>query len=156
LALTVPPLRDRPEEIPGLAECFRTTFMERYRRDIVPLSDDLLRAFGGYQWPGNVRELESIVKRYVVLHDEREILAELATRARTISSGAWNPGPAAEAGLSLKEIGRRAAQRAEKVALLTTLERVNWNRAEAARVLKISYKTLLNKLSQAHVAPRRH
>lgn len=153
LALTLPPLRERSEEIPGLAEYFRATFMERYRRDSADLSDDLAKAFIGYQWPGNVRELESVVKRYVVLGGEPEILAELRTRARTISSGAWVPSAVGEVGLSLKEIGRRAAQRAEKAALLSTLERVNWNRAEAARLLKISYKTLLNKLNQS--APER-
>jgi two-component system, NtrC family, response regulator AtoC len=148
LSLTIPPLRERTEEIPGLAEYFRTAFMERYRRDCPPLSPDLLKAFTVYQWPGNVRELESVVKRYVVLGGESEILAELRTRARTINSGTWIPSAVGEGGLSLKEIGRRAAQRAETAALLSALERVNWNRAEAARLLKISYKTLLNKLNQ--------
>jgi two-component system response regulator AtoC len=155
LALTIPPLRERPEEIPGLAEYFRAIFMERYRRDSRKLSDGLTRAFLGYQWPGNVRELESAVKRYVVLGGEPEILAELRTRARTISSGAWVPSAGGEMGLSLKDIGRRAAHRAEQAALLSTLERVNWSRAEAARLLKISYKTLLNKLNQSEPGGRR-
>jgi len=155
LALTIPPLRERPEEIPGLAEYFRAIFMERYRRDSRKLSDGLTRAFVGYQWPGNVRELESAVKRYVVLGGEPEILAELRTRARTISSGAWVPGAVGEMGLSLKDIGRRAAHRAEQTALLSTLERVNWSRAEAARLLKISYKTLLIKLNQSEPGGRR-
>ena len=154
LALRIPPLRERPEEIPGLAEYFRAIFMERYRRDSRKLSDALTRAFVGYQWPGNVRELESALKRYVVLGGEPEILAELRTRARTISSGAWVSSAVGDMGLSLKDIGRRAAQRAEQAALLSTLERVNWSRAEAARLLKISYKTLLNKLNQSEPGGR--
>lgn len=156
LALTIPPLRDRPEEIPALAEDFRARFMAEYRRDRSDFSEDLARAFVAYPWPGNVRELKSLVKRYVVLGGEPEILAELRTRSRTIGSSAWTASMAGETGLSLKEIGRRAAQRAEKAALLSTLERVNWNRAEAARLLKISYKTLLNKLNHSPVGTGRH
>ena len=154
-ALTVPPLRDRSEEIPSLTEFFRTTFMEQYRRDTPPLSDELTTMLAGYHWPGNVRELEGVVKRYVVLGGEHEILNELRTRARTISAGAggWE---FSEIGLGLRQIGQRAAQRAEKAVLLSTLERVNWNRAEAARCLKISYKTLLNKLNQSPAASGRH
>jgi DNA-binding NtrC family response regulator len=53
---------------------------------------------------------------------------------------------------SLREIGRRAAREAETAAMLETLKQVNWNRAEAARVLKVSYKTLLNKLTRAGIA----
>jgi DNA-binding NtrC family response regulator len=156
LALTVPPLRDRAEEIAGLAEFFRTTFMERYRRDTGHLSDELTTTFVGYHWPGNVRELEGVVKRYVVLGGEQDIREELRTRARTITAGACLLAFPGEIGLSLKQIGQRAAQRAEKAAMLATLERVNWNRAEAARCLKISYKTLLNKLNQSPAAPGRH
>ncbi len=57
--------------------------------------------------------------------------------------------------LDLKAIARRAAREAEKKALLQVLERVRWNRAEAARVLKVSYKTLLSKLTECGVPPRR-
>jgi len=89
-----------------------------------------------------VRELENVVRRLVVLTDgEREIEA-LVARGRN-GPGSVRP-PAAE---SLREIARRRAREAERRALEDVLYRVHWNRAKAYRILKVSYKTLLNKIA---------
>jgi len=95
-----------------------------------------------------VRELENVVRRLVVLTDgEREIEA-LVARGRN-GPGSVRP-PAAE---SLREIARRGAIEAERKALREVLERVQWNRAEASRILKVSYKTLLNKICECGLTP---
>ena len=72
---------------------------------------------------------------------------------RPSSDGSQNGGPRVEIGL--KDIARRAARDAERAALLEVLERVRWNRTEAARVLKVSYKTLLSKLTECGIPPAR-
>jgi two-component system, NtrC family, response regulator AtoC len=150
--LRAPALRERPEEIPILASLFVKQFNELYHSDIV-LGPDSIRLLMKYTWPGNVRELENMVKRAVVLGDERLIDEELATLtesddvslATSYEDTAVRARPTAE---TLKEIARRAAREAERRAILKVLERVGWNRAETARCLGIGYKCLLYKMEQ--------
>ena len=153
VSIALPPLRERREEIPFLVEHFRRRFAGEFNRPEPTMSQDLLALFGAYDWPGNVRELENLVKRWIVLGDEDQVRSELESRTRM-----KNPerhaehqinGERIDLGLGLREIGRRAAREAEQTALRRALERVGWNRAAAARLLKISYKTLLQKLSES-------
>jgi two-component system response regulator AtoC len=157
----VPPLRDRPETIRELAQSFVAQWNEQYSRQ-VELSPELLALLGRYPWPGNVRELENFTRRLVVLGDperaHRELEARISSpRAPSTASGlgAASPAESASGVLDLKRIGREAARDAERRALIEVLERVRWNRAEAARILKVSYKTLLNKLAECGIPPRR-
>jgi two-component system, NtrC family, response regulator AtoC len=122
-----------------------------------------------YAWPGNIRELENMVKRYVIVGNEGQIIRELSTHKPIVSSyiqpmaaaAAAGAGPGATvteatapaamadsevADLSLLEIGRRAAMKAEQEAIERVLAQTRWNRRQAAKILKISYKALLNKL----------
>jgi DNA-binding NtrC family response regulator len=94
-----------------------------------------MQRFGAHSWPGNVRELENLVKRIVVLQSEEGVLGELGSRPAVSRSG-----------LGLKEIARQAAREAEYAVLKHVLTEARWNRVEAARRLKISYKTLLYKI----------
>ena len=174
--ILVPPLRDRPEEIPILAEHFCQKYTRQYNRQRVHLSRDILERFLAHSWPGNVRELENLVKRIVVLESEEFVAHELA--GREASSNGHAPGPAlprngatgerggatetkAEgipaaakrppepwSGLGLKDVARRAAREAEHGVIKQVLEEVRWNRMEAARRLKISYKALLYKIQE--------
>ena len=98
-----------------------------------------------YDWPGNVRELENLVKRWVVLGDDA-VRNELASRTQVRDAGGWVKDRPTQ-GVGLREIGRRAAQAAEQTALRDALARVGGNRAAAARLLQVSYRTLLQKLS---------
>ena len=88
-----------------------------------------------------------------MLHDAEEVFDHLVTRRQQIG---WSPSSATSPSAdSLRDIARRGAQEAERKALAEVLERVQWNRAEAARILKVSYKTLLNKISECQLKPRR-
>jgi two-component system, NtrC family, response regulator AtoC len=152
IALSVPPLRHRREEIVPLAEGFVRRFNEEYGRHVT-LSPESLRLLVAYTWPGNVRELENMMKRAVVLGSEDVIQHELDVAAEP---GLHVVAPAAPATAStLRHIARRAAVEAQREAIRDVLDRVHWNRAEAARLLNISYKALLYKMDQCGLARKR-
>jgi len=149
--IRIPPLRERREEIPLLASLFLSKFNERYGRN-KQLSPETLALFMEHSWPGNVRELENTIRRMVVLTDGEQAFEASVARRRK-GPAATTPGPAPIVTEGLREIARRAAREAERKALVEVLERVHWNRAEASRVLKVSYKTLLNKIAEYEVTP---
>ena len=155
--LMVPALRERPEEIPILANIFVKRFNELYHAD-VELGLDSMRLLMKYTWPGNVRELENMVKRVVVLRDECLLQEELTALTEPSDDPSLPPpsGPAtSNDAATFKAIGRRAANEAERRAILEVLEQVCWNRAEAARCLGIGYKTLLYKMEQCGLPGKR-
>src|SRR4051812_27300392 len=78
VSILVPPLRDRKEDIPGLIEHFRRKYGSKYRGGVMQFSEDVVRRLSEYDYPGNVRELENLVRRLVVLRDEKFVLDELA------------------------------------------------------------------------------
>ena len=81
IEVTVPPLRERRDEIPHLVEFFMDRYARRYNRQPRRLSDELQQLFQSYDWPGNVRELENMIQRIVILQDEQLVVREMA-RAR--------------------------------------------------------------------------
>jgi two-component system response regulator AtoC len=156
LRIVVPPLRERSEEIPHLVDHFRHLFAGDFRRPVPTVPPQLIDLMRRYDWPGNVRELEHLIKRWVVLGDEEQLLREVKQRSER------RPAPRAipivsrsAAGESLRDIARRAARQAERLALQAALEQAGGNRAAAARALKISYKTLLQKTAEAGLANQR-
>jgi transcriptional regulator with GAF, ATPase, and Fis domain len=150
--IKVPPLRERREEIPALASRFLARFNSQYGRQKQLMPETLAR-LTEYPWLGNVRELENVIRRLVVLGDGEQAIEALVTRGRNGHNGHFPaPQPAVVEG-GLKEIGRRGAREAERKALLEVLDRVSWNRAEAARILRVSYKTLLTKISECGLTP---
>ena len=146
--IRVPPLRERREEIPILATWFLAKFNAQYGRH-KELRPETLARLREYSWSGNVRELENIIRRLVVLSDGEQAIEALVARPRTRSVDMVHPIITE----SLREIARRGAREAERNALAEVLERVNWNRAEASRILKVSYKTLLNKICECGLQP---
>jgi two-component system, NtrC family, response regulator AtoC len=111
-----------------------------------------MQALIRYSWPGNIRELENLCKRYVIVGDSTQIVRELslhaiedAPTARSLAPPIQFP-PASEP--SLLDIGRQAAWLAERQAIQDMLVQTRWNRREAARRLRVSYKALLNKIKQ--------
>ena len=146
----VPPLRERREEIPGLASLFLAKFNEQYGRQ-KQLSPETIARLTAHSWSGNVRELENVVRRMVVLPDGERAFETQVVRGRNGHAAAPRPAPVVTEGL--REIARRGAREAERHALAEVLERVGWNRAEASRTLKVSYKTLLAKISECGLTP---
>jgi two-component system response regulator AtoC len=142
--IRVPPLRERREEIPALVAWFLGKFNAQYGRQ-KQLAPETLTRLMEHPWLGNVRELENIIRRMVVLADGERDFAVQAAPVRPLRAVSPQPMPPTE---SLREIARRGARDAERQAISEVLERVSWNRAEAARILKVSYKTLLNKIAE--------
>jgi DNA-binding NtrC family response regulator len=149
--LNIPPLRERREEIPVLAEYFMRKGARRYGRDPLPFSPRLLDTLAAHSWPGNLRELENVVNRYLVLADERAILDELAPA--TPGQSAATPAEAAS-GAGLKALVKNLKGGAEAAAIAQVLEGTGWNRKAAANDLQISYKALLYKIKQYDLSPQ--
>jgi two-component system response regulator AtoC len=151
--IQVPPLRERREEIPALVTWFLAKFNSQYGRHKT-LAPETLTRLSEHPWSGNIRELENIIRRMVVLADGERDFAAQASRVNPLR--AVPSQPAASVTESLREIARRGAREAERHALSEVLARVRWNRAEASRILKVSYKTLLNKIAECELtAPER-
>ena len=154
--LTIPPLRDRREEIPILLKHFMSRLSEQYARPPLPFSPEMLAACATYSWPGNLRELGTFIKRYLVLGDEKLAINEL--QPRSDGSGAqFDAAPprnanAPDASGGLKSLARSAKDEAEAEAIAKALDETNWNRKQAAALLQISYKALLYKIRQYGIA----
>jgi DNA-binding NtrC family response regulator len=151
--MRIPPLRERREEVPVLVDAFLRRYAVKYKKPARKPSASLMKAMERYPFPGNVRELENLMKRIVVLQSEETVLTDLLSGVR--GKGADDRFQvvieelAATAGqLPLKEVGRRASMEAERAAIDRVLHRTQWNRKAAARVLGVSYKTLLQKIRE--------
>ena len=153
--ITLPPLRERREEIPIFIEYFLDKFSKKYQRKINPLSEKMMKAFSQYHWSGNVRELENVVQRFVVLGDEKAIIEELNPLAKRDNVPEENSGGVNEKiWPSLKKVHHEAALKVETEMILKALEMTNWNRKKAANILNISYKTLLYKVKESGLDKR--
>src|SRR5467141_4113875 len=155
--LSLPPLRERKEEIPILLKHFMARMSELYARAPLPLSPTMMDACLKHPWPGNLRELSNFVKRYLVLGDEILAVAELQPKPDGGGGARMDPAgkaavAGAEAGGGLKSLARNAKDEAEAEAISRALEETNWNRKQAAALLKISYKALLYKIRQYGIA----
>jgi two-component system, NtrC family, response regulator AtoC len=148
IQVMVPPLRERPEEIPLFAEYFMRRYSQLFRRESLRLPVETLQRLIHHRFPGNVRELENMIKRMIVLGDPLLRRSPLpgGTASGDENGGSRSPKAAT---LSLKEISRKAAQIAEREAILQALEQTQWNRVRAAKLLEISYRALLYKIKDS-------
>jgi transcriptional regulator with GAF, ATPase, and Fis domain len=180
VCITLPPLRQRRDEIPVFTERFLAHYAEHYNRPPITLASETMRLFVEYQWPGNVRELENLLKRAVILGSDESIRRDLSAAIAgqrpsqsqipalrpSVSAAAPHPAPAELAPApeplpsaecqpavtgSLKDIARNAAREAERELIYRTLEQTRWNRREAAEILGVSYKALLYKIKEAEL-----
>jgi DNA-binding NtrC family response regulator len=157
--VTIPPLRERREEIPILVEAFLQRYSALYGKPVPTVGADLMDAFQRHAFPGNVRELENLIKRVIVLESDRPVLNEILERERgkPVSYSALaefiahSEKTAGE--IPLREVGRRAAQEAERETIGQMLRYTDWNRKQAACLLGISYKTLLQKIRGCGLEP---
>jgi two-component system response regulator AtoC len=147
LSIHIPPLRERTEEIPLLFRHFLVKYSEKYQKPAPDPSKHLLEAALRYAWPGNLRELENFVKRYVILEDDPGSFRELLemTGQQRVAPREEVPVPKEQ---GLKALVRSLKDEAETEAIADALEKTNWCRKDAARMLGISYKALLYKMRQ--------
>ncbi len=154
ISITVPPLRDRREQILPLSQYYFDFYKKKYGKETPPLSPVMISAFREYAWPGNIRELENMVKRIVLFGEESTVLETISgkrldDKGRPKSNETSFSDPSAEnKSLNLKEVGKRAAEVAEKEIIQSTLQETHWNRKRAAKLLRVSYKALLYKIQK--------
>jgi DNA-binding NtrC family response regulator len=132
----LPPLRDRPEDIPELVQHLFSKSKQKHDRLELQLPELLLPRFSNYGWPGNVRELENVIERLVVLSVGNRIsmddLPEFLIRESSLPD--LIRLDLSPQGISLEAI--------EKDLIIKALKKFNWNQTQAARYLDISRRTL--------------
>ena len=166
------PLRDRPEDIPPLIEFYIKEYTSMLNnRHIEKPTAKVIDRLCTYSWPGNVRELQNVLKRMLVLGDCKQIVDELfnserlaktdngseetlnhnASLARILDLGGRNSPD--NQSFSLKTAKKNAVEMVEREIISHVLSKTDWNRSKASKILKISYKTLLYKISDLSIIP---
>lgn len=172
----IEPLRNRPEDVVPLTEHFLEQYSARYEKEATKrLPQPLIDAFQRYRWPGNVREMQNLLKKGMVLGTWDEIVAELECKIQVLGEAEGNTAKANPAGASrlpggnnhpphftieeikassFKKIRKAAMDRVEKKIISEVLTHTGWNRTKASKMLQISYKTLLYKISDLGIEQR--
>lgn len=162
LKISLPPLRDRKEDIPFIVDFFVYRYCKRYGKSYFELPEKAIRAFLQYHWPGNIRELEEVVKRMVFMGENEVFLKSILSREThldTEQADMWLESlqfideairsreylEVAE-NMSMKKICGEFMAEVEKKVMKSALASTNWNRKRAASMLNISYKSMLNKI----------
>jgi transcriptional regulator with PAS, ATPase and Fis domain len=139
IEVSLPPLRERIEDVTALAHLFVERYNEENGKQIEGFEDETLELLAGYDWPGNVRELENYVERAVVVAPGNRLTP--ADFPRKLAQGpALEGGDGLQVGLTVHEMERRL--------IMKTLESLGGNRTDAAAQLGISTRTLRNKLHE--------
>jgi two-component system, NtrC family, response regulator AtoC len=168
--ITVPPLRARKEDIQPLIDYY----IQKYEKQLgidKTLSPAIIEKLVAYDWPGNIRELQNILQRMLVMEDPESVIACLTPNnrpdARCSSDDIprtniekqyvdyllmTNPVSKTGSAFNLKVLKNRAYYQIDKQIITTVLEKTNWNRTKAAKLLGISYKTLLNKIKELNIS----
>ncbi|MCP5109954.1 MAG: PAS domain S-box protein [bacterium] len=143
--ITIPPLRERPEDIPPMVQFFIDHYNRKFKRSITGLSPEAHRTLMSHDWPGNVRELRNAIERAMILEESAVIRPASLPMAIGRSAGAAASGtipqpPAPALGLSLEDN--------EKQLILQALERTGGNQTQAAKLLKVTRDTLRYKMKK--------
>jgi len=148
-SIVVPPLRERCGDVVSLANQFRELANRELKKGVLGFSEAAIRVLLGYRWPGNVRELRNVVRRAVLLADSHVEPLHLALLDPPPDAAWLGPGELAESfdgSVPFKEMVRRAVIRVERQILVQVLTQTSGNKAEAARLLRIDYKTMHKKV----------
>lgn len=151
ITMELPPLRQRSEDIPILAEYLLHYYNERFHKNALPLSKERQQLLTHRRWVGNIRELENAIARYVILGSEEVLYSEAPEKSAALV--AFESGE--EESIPLKRMTQQAIREMESNVILQVLQANHWNRRKAAKVLNISYRALLYKIRQAGLLPRR-
>lgn len=145
--ITIPPLRERREEIPAFVEYYLDKFQMKYNRQANSVSERMMTALLQHHWPGNIREFENMIERFVLLRNEEGIIGGLHS-LREKDRPAVIEAPLHENDwTSLKAICSEAAEKAEAEVIRNALHETNWNRKKAAALLDISDRALRYKIN---------
>ncbi|PIE63341.1 MAG: sigma-54-dependent Fis family transcriptional regulator [Desulfobacter postgatei] len=193
IKINIPPLRERPEDIPALVEFYFKKYSAEYPEVHAERPDSQIMArLTSYHWPGNVRQLQNCIKKQMVLNSWDKIFEELPKDGSSTEASSPEDMPQAQSSdsamhlphyafddksgsqrmkiisefvdlstsseklfedISLKKIKKLASDKVEKEVIIFVLEKVGWNRSKAAKILKVSYKTLLYKMNEFNVNP---
>ncbi len=142
----IPPLRERREDIPELADFFIRKYCLEMKKEKRALSKEALSLMDKYHWPGNVRELENTIERAIILCEGKKIMPEhLAIRLPSNSEIRLREGA------GLKEVSQYAQAEAEKAMILRVLNQTRGNKRKTAEILKIDYTTLFEKIKKYNI-----
>jgi two-component system NtrC family response regulator/two-component system response regulator HydG len=145
VTLRIPPLRERPGDIPQLAEAFLNLFCQEHGKAQKRLSSGTLELLTRYPWPGNVRQLRNVIESSVVFSQGEEVTpADLPVEVRESSTVVMTSGSAVQPAAG----GPRTMADIERQAILETLDRTSGHRAKAADILGIGLRTLQRKLKE--------
>jgi len=137
--MSLPPLRDRKQDIPLLVEHILKQFNAKFQKNVLAVSSDVEQIFMAYSWPGNVRELKHALERAFILCHGETITADLLPLQLTASDAAEFPAPEEKEGVNAGTI-------------LQALEKTAWNKAKAARLLRVDRKTLYRNIEKYRIA----
>ncbi len=148
--ITIPPLRERGDDVLLLAEHFLERYRREFRKPALHLTERAKMRLATYPWPGNVRELQNAIERAVILSDGQALdVAALQLPAARPASGQM-PATMLEETFqwegTLQQVSERAVAHVERFKIETALRECKWNKTRAAEKLGVSYKTLLNKI----------
>jgi DNA-binding NtrC family response regulator len=144
--LVIPPLRERREDIPLLIEYFVKRFNDEMNLKITEVSKQALDHLLHYQWPGNIRDLQNAIQSAMIL--TREGVLTLEHLPMRVKGYPVLENPKVEISAGLDENMRFIHSKLEKELIIEALNKCSYNRTEAANLLKISRKTLFNKMKQ--------
>jgi len=141
--ITLPPLRDRREDIPYLTAAFVKEFGRRFEKQVAALSPGAERLLQNAPWPGNVRELRNVIERACMLSDGR-----LLTERELLAALGGQPPPRADSGSELDASDEDTGPELDRLSIEHALQQVGGNRAAAARLLGISRRALYRRLDE--------
>jgi len=156
VSLPLPPLRERPEDIPTLARTFLASFSEKFNKSISGIREDVMERLLSYPWPGNVRELQNALQRAVVL--ERGEKVSMTSLPEAVTGGLPSASLSLDEleGESLADMIKRVKARYEKVLIQEALDKAGGNKTKAAQLLKISRVNLHQKINKYEIEPVPH
>ncbi len=167
ITLGLPPLRQRPDDVPLLVNHFIERYNKMYKKSLPDISSETMKKLIDFEWAGNVRQLENFIKQMVVRNDESIVNDLLATSSRVVAqapyetNGSYSTTPTAHIhekfsasfdpetdGYSLKARIEKVVTKEESQLIRAALTKTNWNRRKASQLLDISYRSLLYKIKE--------
>lgn len=140
IEIKLPPLRERPSDIPGLASYFAEKYAKKFGKPVKDISDDVMEVLLKHHWPGNIRELENVIERAMILEESGTIRKEsLPIGGEKVGQ---SQGKAGHEEISIK----KAQETLERELIKKALEKTNNNKTKAALLLEISHRALLYKI----------